>query len=104
MKKTPKDIKNMDERIQKLKNFQRENSEKSKKSSIPDSVANAFRIGTEFVAAVLAGICIGYALDKFFGTKVIFLLVFSLFGCMAGMLNVYRSAKEMDKNIQEGKE
>ena len=49
------------------------------------------------------GICIGYALDKFFGTKVVFLLVFSIFGCMAGMLNVYRSAQEIDKNIQKGK-
>ncbi len=104
MKKTPEDIELMEERIQNLKKAHSENNKKGQGSSLRDSIANAFRIGTEFIAAVFVGICIGYALDKFFGTKVVFLLVFSIFGCMAGMLNVYRSAQEIDKNIQKGKD
>lgn len=104
MRKTPEDIELMEKRIQKLKDVHSKNTEKENKSSVRDSIANAFRIGTEFIAAVFVGICIGYALDKIFGTKVVFLLVFSLFGCMAGMLNVYRSAQEMDKDIQKGKD
>ncbi len=103
MKKNAADIEAMDKRIRELKEQQQ--AKKAEPSSpLRNSIANAFRIGTEFIAAVLAGICIGYTLDKIFGTKVIFLLVFSLFGCMAGMLNVYRSAQEMDKDIQKGKD
>lgn len=104
MKKTAEDIEAINKRIQQLKSSQQIVKKKAEKLSMHHAITNAFRIGTEFIAAVLAGICIGVASDKIFGTKVIFLLVFSLFGCMAGILNVYRSAKEMDKRIQEGKD
>ena len=100
MKKASSDIEEIDKRIRNLKEKQQKSGKDNNASPIKDAVANAFRIGTEFIAAV----CIGFTLDKIFGTKVVFLLVFSLFGCMAGMLNVYRSAQEMDKNIQKGKD
>ena len=103
MKNNADDIKEMDKRIREMKEHQHK-QKTDVHSPLRDSIANAFRIGTEFIAAVLVGIAIGYTLDKIFGTKVVFLLVFSLFGCMAGMLNVYRSAQEMDKNIQKGKD
>ena len=104
MKKEARDIKELDERIRSFKAGQEKKEKKNQNSPWRNSLANAFRIGTEFVAAVAVGICLGYTLDKIFGTKVIFLLVFSLFGCMAGMLNVYRSAQEMDKNLQKEKD
>lgn len=104
MKKNVADIEAMDKRIRELKAKQKQKDKSESVSPLRGSIASAFRIGTEFIAAVLVGICIGYTLDKIFGTKVVFLLVFSLFGCMAGMLNVYRSAQEMDKNIQKGKD
>ncbi len=104
MKKDPQDIKELDKRIRDFKSEQVKKEHKSQNSPWRDSMAGAFRIGTEFVAAVAVGICLGYTLDKIFGTKVVFLLVFSVFGCMAGMLNVYRSAQEMDKNIQKEKD
>ena len=104
MKKESSDIEEIDKRIRNLKEKQQKSGKDNNASPIKDAVANAFRIGTEFIAAVLVGICIGFTLDKIFGTKVVFLLVLSLFGCMAGMLNVYRSAQEMDKNIQKGKD
>ncbi len=104
MHKTPDDINELEKRISRFKTKQKKSAQSSKQSNASMAVANAFRIGTEFIAAVFAGLCFGYALDKFLGTKVIFMLVFSVFGCMAGMLNVYRSAKEMDKGIQEEKD
>ena len=104
MHKTPDDINEFEKRISRFKTKQKKSAQSSKQSNASRAVANAFRIGTEFIAAVFAGLCFGYALDKFLGTKVIFMLVFSVFGCMAGMLNVYRSAKEMDKSIQEEKD
>ena len=104
MNKTPNDINELEKRISRFKTKQTKSAQSSKQTNSGRAVANAFRIGTEFIAAVFAGLCFGYALDEVFGTKIIFMLVFSIFGCMAGMLNVYRSAKEMDKGIQEEKD
>lgn len=102
MKGVPEDISEMEQRINKVKNKQtRKNSKKSTESS--NAVSNAFRIGTEFIAAVAVGFCFGFILDKFFGTKIIFILVFSLFGCMAGMRNVYLTAKEIEEQMKEEK-
>lgn len=100
MRSIPEDISEMEQRISDVKKKQRrKNPEKNTESS--NAVSNAFRIGTEFIAAVAVGFCFGFILDKFFGTKIIFILVFSLFGCMAGMRNVYLTAKEIDEQMKE---
>ena len=103
MEKTTDDIAALEKRIMQLKKTH-QTAPKSQRTALPHSVARAFRTGTEFVAAVFVGICMGFALDKFFGTKVIFILVFSVFGCMAGMVSVYRSAKEMEKEIERDRD
>jgi ATP synthase protein I len=55
----------------------------------------AFRIATELVAGVLVGALIGWQLDEWLGTKPILLLVFFVLGAAAGILNVMRTAREM---------
>jgi len=52
----------------------------------------AARIGTELVVAVVVGVFIGYWLDRWLGTSPWLLIVFTLFGGAAGMLNVFRLA------------
>lgn len=99
MSKIPDDIEKLDQRIRDIK--QQHSQTQSRGVSTGKNVSRALRIGTEFVAAVFVSLAIGVFLDKIFGTKVLFLLVFSVFGCIAGMLNVYRSAKEMDESIQK---
>ncbi len=51
------------------------------------------RIAADLVVAVLAGLAIGWGLDKLLGTKPWFLLVFMPLGMAAGILNVIRLAK-----------
>jgi ATP synthase protein I len=51
----------------------------------------AFRITTEFVAAVAVGVGIGWLLDNWLDTKPWFLILFVLLGAVAGFLNVYRT-------------
>jgi len=58
-------------------------------------LGNAFKLGTELVAAVAVGTIIGFILDNWFGTKPILIIVFFLFGAVAGIMNVFKAAKKM---------
>ena len=57
----------------------------------------AFKMSTELVAAVLVGTIIGFIFDNWFGTKPWLILTFFFVGVIAGVLNVIRSAKKMQK-------
>tara|TARA_B100001057_G_scaffold456098_1_gene503184 strand:- start:187 stop:471 length:285 start_codon:yes stop_codon:yes gene_type:complete len=58
---------------------------------------NAFKLGTEMVAAVAVGTIIGFILDNWFGTKPWFIIIFFFLGAAAGMLNVVKTAKKMQE-------
>ena len=55
----------------------------------------AFKMSTEMVAAVVVGTIIGFILDNWFGTKPWLILIFFFVGVITGILNVFRSAKNM---------
>ena len=61
------------------------------------SFGAAFKISTELVAAVAVGTIIGFILDKTFGTKPWLIIIFFFIGVIAGIINVVRSAKNMQK-------
>ena len=61
------------------------------------NIGQAFKLSTELVAAVLVGTIIGFILDNWFDTKPVFILIFFFVGFAAGILNVVRTAKEMQK-------
>jgi ATP synthase protein I len=54
----------------------------------------AFRVMSEFIAAVIVGAGIGWGLDRVAGTSPIFLIVFLLMGAATGFWNVYRIGTE----------
>lgn len=54
--------------------------------------AEAMKLSSEFVAAVIVGGVLGYALDRFAGTGPWGLIVLLLLGFCAGVLNVMRAA------------
>jgi len=60
-------------------------------------MGNAFKLSTEFVAAVAVGTIIGFILDSWFGTKPWLIIIFFFLGSAAGMLNVIKTAKLMQK-------
>ena len=75
------------------KKFANKNNENSvNKSSV---LGAAFKMSTEFVAAVAVGTIIGFIFDNWFGTKPWLILIFFLVGVVAGILNVIRTAKNM---------
>ena len=60
-------------------------------------MGSAFRLGTELVAAVAVGTIIGFILDNWFDTKPWFIITFFFVGVTAGIMNVIRVAKNMQK-------
>ncbi len=81
-------------RIAKKEIFKKNLTEDDKKGLF---MGSAFRLGTELVAAVLVGTIIGFILDNWFGTKPWFIIIFFFIGVIAGILNVIRVAKNMQK-------
>ena len=67
------------------------------KSDNPSSIGTAFKLSTELVSAVAVGTIIGFILDNWFGTKPWLILIFFFVGVIAGILNVIKSAKKMQK-------
>ena len=65
------------------------------KQSSSSNLGTALKMSTELVAAVVVGTIIGFILDNWFGTKPWLILFFFFVGAIAGILNVIRSAKNM---------
>ena len=63
----------------------------------PSSIGTAFKLSTELVSAVVVGTIIGFILDTTFGTKPWLILIFFFVGVVAGIINVFRSAKNMQR-------
>ena len=75
--------------------------EKNTKGSNVSSFGKALKISTELVAAVLIGSLFGFFLDSWFDTKPIITICFFFVGVAAGIQNVIRSAKKMNKNAEK---
>ena len=71
-----------------------ENKNSNKKTSL---LGIAFKMSTELVAAVLVGSIIGFIFDSWFGTKPWLILIFFFVGVIAGIMNVIKSAKKLQK-------
>ena len=70
------------------------NNQKNQKNS---NFGEAFKLSTELVAAVAVGTIIGFILDDWFGTKPWLILIFFFVGVVAGILNVLKSAKKIQR-------
>ena len=73
----------------------RKNSQK--KVEPKSNIGTAFKMSTELVSAVVVGTIIGFILDNWFGTKPWLILIFFFVGVAAGIMNVVKSAKNMQK-------
>ena len=60
--------------------------------SLGNAMGLAFRVLSEFVAAVIVGTFIGWWIDRVAGTTPAFVIAFLLMGAAAGFWNVYRIA------------
>ncbi len=69
----------------------------SKKKKKESGAGFGFKISTEIIAALVLGVGIGLIVDKYLGTKPFGLIIFFIFGAIAGFLNVYRVMRRIEK-------
>ena len=69
----------------------------SKNEQTGSNMGTAFKMSTELVSAVAVGTIIGFILDNWFGTKPWLILIFFFVGVAAGIMNVVKTAKKMQK-------
>ena len=88
--------KDLEELNKKIKNIddQENNSNRKKKES---GAGFCFKISTEIIAALVVGVGIGLIVDNYFNTKPFGLIIFFIFGALAGFLNVYRVMRRIEK-------
>jgi len=89
------ELKNLKEKIEKLKKEVKVNEEEPKNSN---ALGIALKMGTEFVAAVFVASFIGFQIDKWLETTPFFIIIFFIIGSVAGILNVVRSSKMINKD------
>ena len=74
------------------------NKNQSNNDNKKSSFGKAFQLSTELVSAVLVATIIGFILDNWFDTKPWLIIIFFFIGVAAGIMNVIRSAKKMQKD------
>ncbi|MFT3809392.1 MAG: AtpZ/AtpI family protein [Micropepsaceae bacterium] len=65
------------------------------------ALGSAFKLSTEFVAALVVGGGIGWLLDNAFGTRPALLLTLLALGVAAGFYGVFRTARRMQAEDAE---
>lgn len=75
-------------------------------SSTPSNadMAQAIRFVTDLMAGVIMGAGVGYFIDKWLNTMPLFMIAGLFLGMAAGVKNMLRSAKLIDKKLNEQKE
>lgn len=90
----PDDLRALGKRLDEV----RRQNEPRRKEAPPTSLGIASRFATELVVAIAFGGGLGWLLDRWLGTRPVFLLVLVIFGAAAGIRNVMRAAAEINAN------
>ncbi len=85
-----------------LGKFRRQHQSQQAPNRRGTAMGLAFRLVSELVAGLVVGGFLGWWIDKWLGTMPLFLLVFFALGAAAGILNVIRTAKAMQKDMNNG--
>ena len=95
-----KNLKEISTRLEIAKKKIKKNRIKKNTDTNAASLGKALKISTELVASVVVGSTLGYILDSWFDTKPLLMIIFFFIGVAAGILNVFRSAKKMHRNLK----
>lgn len=62
----------------------------------------SWRVSLELIFAIAVGGCLGWFLDRVFGTLPFFMVVLLVLGGVTGTLNVYRISQGLDESVGLG--
>ncbi|WP_307019002.1 AtpZ/AtpI family protein [Ancylobacter polymorphus] len=85
------------DKVQAERQAEKKASAGADRASSSAGMALAFRLGAEFVAGVLVGAGLGWAIDRFLGVAPWGMIVFILLGFGAGIVNMMRAAGEFGR-------
>jgi ATP synthase protein I len=71
------------------------------KGKILRQIASYSTVGLEMGLSVAVGAIIGYYLDKWLNTEPWLLIVFLIFGAIAGFRSLYRALKRLERENKE---
>ena len=66
--------------------------------------AVGLRIAIDFIAGIAVGLGLGLYIDTQFETKPLFLIIFSIVGFVAGLMNVIRTARNLEAREKRERE
>jgi ATP synthase protein I len=81
----------LDEQLDKARAARRPGQTTDGNPGLQQGLALGLRIGVELVTAVIVSVGLGWAIDRWLGTRPWVMLVMFFLGVAAGMLNVYRA-------------
>ena len=98
MHESPRDIDEIEKKISVLK--EKQNTEINKHTNLSQG-SMGLNIAIELVSGTFVGLSIGYMLDELFDFDSVFLIIFTIIGGLAGLLNVARYIKSSNHNKED---
>jgi ATP synthase protein I len=103
--KDPSNLKRLENRLKAARKRREERTSGRRggpsSGSSTSGMAVGLRIAVEILAALAVGVGIGILLDRWLGTQPWMLILFFILGAGAAMVNVMRTARELDRRAAE---
>ncbi len=92
-------VKDFSGRLDKALTQRKAGKNKTRQSGRGAAIGLAYRLSIELVVGVLVGGFIGWWLDKLFKAELLFLPIMLVLGLAAGVVNMLRTSREMNKRM-----
>lgn len=103
----PNDLREIEQRLNALR-AQTLDESANREMHSPHPIGRAiwitFNVVSDLIAGVICGLAAGYGLDKWLNTRPVFIAVFLITGCAAGVLNAVRFLRLYDERQREKRE
>jgi ATP synthase protein I len=101
--KEPSSFENLDARLRAARSREDVEAGRGPSARQPSSgLGLGMRLAVEVVVGVGVGTGLGWALDRWLGSRPWLMILFLLLGGAAGVLNAYRAAKGLDETVGLG--
>ena len=99
----PRDLDQFDAKLKAARDrIEGREGEGSRKGSYNDSLVGVgYRMSIELVVGICAGLGLGWLIDRQMGTKPWFMLILMFVGLAAGILNVVRLSKDVQRRMDK---